>query len=110
MFNFTPQERKVFIFLLATALIGSAIAFLSKKYAPVKSLLVSYQNIGKVSLNEADKELLMSIKGIGEKLAQRIIEYRTNQQGFRDIEELKNVRGITLYRYEKIKESFTIRQ
>lgn len=110
MFNLTSQERKVFVFLFTMLIFGAGASFLSKKFAPAKKLLAAYQNIGKVSLNEADKETLMGVKGIGSKLAQRIIEYRMSQCGFQDIEELKNIEGITQYRYEKIKDSFILRK
>lgn len=110
MLNFTPQEQKVFLFLLILSLIGSGTGFLSKKFVPVKRLLTSYQDIGKVALNEADMESLMGVKGIGEKLAQRIIEYRKNQHGFQNIEELKNIKGMSEYRYNKVKDYFIIRR
>ena len=53
-------------------------------------------------MNKADKKLLMSISGIGEKLALRIIEYRDRNDGFDSLEELKEVKGITGLRFSKI--------
>jgi competence ComEA-like helix-hairpin-helix protein len=44
----------------------------------------------------------MSISGIGEKLALRIIEYRDRNGGFDSLEELKEVKGITGLRFSKI--------
>ena len=46
----------------------------------------------------------MSAPGIGEKLACRIIEYRREHSAFKDLEELKNVKGMAGFRYEKVKE------
>ena len=59
---------------------------------------------GKVSLNSATIEELMTLPGIGESKAKLIIEYRSNNKGFKEIEEIKNVKGIGSSIYEKIKD------
>lgn len=58
---------------------------------------------GKVSLNSATKEELMTLPGIGESKANLIIEYRENNNGFKTTEEIMNVKGIGKSMYEKIK-------
>lgn len=63
---------------------------------------------GKVSLNRASKEELESLPRIGPKLAQAIIDYREKHKGFRNIEEIKLVRGIGEKMYEIIKDKITI--
>lgn len=62
----------------------------------------------KVNINSADNESLRSLKGIGPAMAERIITYRTQNGGFSDIEELKNVSGIGQKTFDKIKEHITI--
>lgn len=109
MFNLTPQERQVVLFLIAVALIGLATDFFTKRHAPNKTLASISENIGKVDLNTADRDLLMKIPGIGEKLAQRIIEYREEKGGFNGLEEIGNIKGITNYRYEKIKDYLVVK-
>lgn len=47
-----------------------------------------------LNLNKVEKEHLTLIPGIGPQLAQRIINYRSKKGGFRNIEELQEVRGI----------------
>jgi competence protein ComEA len=47
-----------------------------------------------VNLNTATENQLMTLKGIGKKKAQAIIAYREQHNGFRQIEELDNVKGI----------------
>ncbi len=62
---------------------------------------------GKVSLNKASLEQLMSLSGIGESKAMAIIEYR-NTKLFDSIEELTSVKGISASLYEKVKDFITI--
>lgn len=63
---------------------------------------------GKINLNTADAELLMTLPGIGETLAQRIIEYRTYNGAFDSIEDLMNVTGFGSGILEKIRDLITI--
>jgi competence protein ComEA len=107
--NFTRQERQVILFLAALALLGSGVDFVAKKFSPTKTIPFLNPDIGKVDLNSADRDLLLSVPGIGQKLTQCIIEYRNLQGAFKAIEELKNIKGITNYRFQKIKDFFVIR-
>lgn len=61
----------------------------------------------KISINNATLEELMTLKGIGEKTANKIIEYR-NENKFETIEDIKNVSGIGDSLYEKIKDFISI--
>ena len=59
---------------------------------------------GLVNINLAGKDELMTLNGIGEVMAERIIEYRTNNR-FRNKEDIMSVKGIGSGIYEKIKDS-----
>ena len=63
---------------------------------------------GKVSLNTATLDELMTLPGIGESKAQAIIKYREEVGAFQNIEELKEVSGIGDAIFDQIKENITI--
>ena len=60
-----------------------------------------------VNINTASKSELMTIKGIGDKKAEKIIEYRTSNK-FLKIEDIMNVSGIGEAMFEKIKDYITV--
>ena len=62
----------------------------------------------KVSLNNSSKEELMTLTGIGEKKALDIIEYREKNNGFKNIEDIKNIKGIGDSIFDKIKDRLTL--
>ena len=63
---------------------------------------------GKVNINTASKDQLMTLKGIGDKVADRIIEYR-KANPFKTIEDLMNVKGIGQKKFDKIKAQITVK-
>lgn len=60
-----------------------------------------------VNLNTADKNTLMTLDGIGESKAEKIIAYREGKP-FTKIEEIQNVSGIGPTIFEKLKEKLTV--
>jgi competence protein ComEA len=63
---------------------------------------------GKFSLNTATFDQLMSLPGIGEKTAQRILDYRASHGKFNDLSELLNISRIGPKTYEKIVQYLTL--
>ena len=63
---------------------------------------------GKISINTATKEELMTLTGIGESKANAIITYRSENGKYNNIEDIKNVSGIGESLYEQIKNNITL--
>jgi competence protein ComEA len=63
---------------------------------------------GKININTASKEVLVTLPGIGESKADSIIAYRTEHGGFSSIEEIMEIPGIKEAVFSKIKELITV--
>ena len=63
----------------------------------------------RLDLNTATAEELQELPGIGEVIAQRIIDYRELCGRFLDPEQLMEVDGIGQAKYEKLRELVTVR-
>lgn len=63
---------------------------------------------GKVNINTATEEELMTLPGIGVSKAKAIIAYRENEGLFSNVEDIKQVEGIKDGVYEKIKDYIVI--
>ncbi len=61
-----------------------------------------------ININSATLDQLMTLSGIGETKAQDIIIYRNQNNGFKSIDEIKNVKGIGDSTFAKIKDYITI--
>ncbi len=63
---------------------------------------------GPINLNTATLEELDSLPGIGEVLAQRILDYREEHGGFQSLEDLMKVDGIGESTFEELKGKITL--
>jgi competence protein ComEA len=89
----------VALFLVTVTDVVSAQKAAGKAAAAVPSV---------VNLNTATATQIATLPGIGEKAAQRIIEYREKNGGFKKIEELMNVKGIGEKSFLKLKPLITV--
>lgn len=68
----------------------------------------SSSNNVKVNLNTADLNELQKLDRVGEKKAQKIIDYRNQHNGFHSIEEIKQVSGFGDKTFERLKDSLQV--
>lgn len=59
--------------------------------------------MAQVNVNQASQEQLTSLEHVGPVLAERITDYRQNNDGFVELKDLKNVKGIGDKLYSDIK-------
>lgn len=95
--GFTPDADQGTLNLAATLRDGDRVHVYKIGDAPQK-----------IDLNTAEAWLLQALPGIGEILAQRIIDYRNENGPFLRIEDLKKVEGIGPAKFEELKDKITI--
>lgn len=69
----------------------------------------AYGQDGKVNINQADRQTLMTLPGIGASKADKIIAYREANGGFSSIEDIMLVGGIKEGLFNKVKDSICVR-
>ena len=89
------------VLALALATSGVATAFAEQSKPAQQTATV-------VNLNTATAAQLQDLPGIGARTAERIIEYRGKNGGFKKIEELMNVKGIGEKSFLKLKDRITV--
>ncbi|MFA9461719.1 ComEA family DNA-binding protein [Thiohalorhabdus sp. Cl-TMA] len=63
-----------------------------------------------VNLNQANSEELIALNGIGEVLAERIIAFREDNDGFDSVAQLAEVDGIGAKTLESMRDKVTVGQ
>ncbi len=88
--------RKVSVILIFVALVSFVGGFANAEHN------------AKVNINTATVEELMSLKGIGEKKAESIVEHREEFGSFATIDDLKGVKGVGDKIFNKIKDQIVV--
>lgn len=95
--------------ILSTALALCALLFLATPMsASMPQTPAPAAEKAALNLNAATLDQLETLPGIGRKVAERIVEYRTKSGGFKKIEELMNVKGIGEKSFLKIRPLITV--
>lgn len=87
-------------FFIARRPSPKTISFTTLTSAPLSELHID--NNGRLNINLATAQELTVLNGIGDVLAQRIVEYREVNGPFHDVSELLNISGIGPVKLENI--------
>ena len=86
----------------------SALPSVPAASAPTEKSTAAPTEPGPLDLNRATAQELTTLPGIGEVLAQRIVDYREAHGSFQSVEELIAVEGIGEGKLEKLRELVTV--
>ena len=97
--------------ILMAAILGvavSAAAASAQNKATTPKAAATATATAPVNLNTATAEQLATIPGVGQKMAERIIDYRQKNGGFKKVEDLMNVSGVGEKSFLKMKPLITV--
>ena len=86
--------------------LGLAAAILAVALAPAYAQAPAPK--GRININTASAAELESLPRVGPKVAQRIVDFRTKNGGFKKVEEIMKVQGIGEKVFEQIKDLITV--
>jgi competence protein ComEA len=99
--------------ILMAAIVGIAVSAAAasaqnKATTPRAAATVTATATAPVNLNTATAEQLATIPGVGPRMAERIIDYRQKNGGFKKVEDLMNVSGVGEKSFLKMKPLITV--
>jgi len=113
MFDLSTREKKIVIILLAILLFGLGFSAYKKSRSHtdvrIENFTAEKEYLHRrININTAGLFELASLKGIGKVLAERIVEYRSQNGLFGSVEDIKNVKGVGPALFSKIKDDITV--
>ena len=100
--------KKTRISLTMVVLVAIGFMIVAAAGAQDKGMKKTKQNTAIVNLNTATAEELEQVKGIGPKLAEKIIEYRKTNGPFKRAEDIVKVQGIGTKFWDANKNRFVV--
>ena len=109
------RPAEIIAFALAAVFIAAAVFLAIRRFSsgdlifkPSSSTAKTVETEWVVNINTASAEELMMLDGIGEALAERIIDYRDEHGDFESVWDIVNVSGISRNMFNKIYEHITV--
>ena len=100
--------RMMTAFVLVLGLVMTVASAQEASKPPAKAASSSASSGTPINLNTATVAQLETLPGIGKSTAERILEYRQKNGGFKKVEDLMNVRGIGEKSFLKMKALITV--
>jgi competence protein ComEA len=94
--------------IFGIAVSAAAASAQNKATTPKAAAAATATATAPVNLNTATAEQLATIPGVGPKMAERIINYRQKNGGFKKVEDLMNVSGVGEKSFLKMKPLITV--
>jgi len=109
MLNLTRQERIVLLVFFSVLFFGLTLTYLAKIIPQVDYIQnLDISSVQKININKASAIQIEKLPGVGAKLAQTIINFRDANGGFKNLEELKLIKGIKDKKLATLKEYLTL--
>ena len=100
-------SRTWIVLVVLIALLGfvASVAAADRKNEPAVAAAVD----APVNINTAGVKQLMTLEGVGQKVAEKIVEHRTAHGPFKKPEEIRKVQGIGASLWEKNRERIVVK-
>jgi competence protein ComEA len=106
--GFTKKADRQTINLAEEVADGTQLFIPAKKKNKASAAAETVNESGKININTATKQELMTLSGIGEAKAAQILSYREENGKFQKIEDIMNISGIKEGVFGKIKDQIEV--